>query len=541
MGARKLDVAPAVPAAAPRTIAIVGAGAAGDSAAATLRREGLRGRRSPLRRRRPRRPSTGPICRRTTSRGRRPRSGCRCAPESFFEERRIDFAVGARVTGVSLRARGELTPLADGTTVGWDALLLATGAEPVRLTAPGGDLPHVHTLRTLADARAIIARAKDQRAPPSSWARGFIGLEAAASLRTRGLDVHVVAPDDVPFALRSTRGSARFLRGVHEEARREVPPRTDGRVGRGAPPSCCRGEQIASRPADLVVVGIGVQAHDRARRGGRPRDRSRRRRRPRTPADEAAPGVFAAGEHRRAIRTDPRGERVRIEHWAVAQRMGPRRRAQHAGPQDAVLIRALLLEHALRLRRSRTWVTPRAGTASTSRATSRRATRRSRRIDALARRSPSRPSAATRRQPRRRRLARSRKTPATRPRSRRSEANALGDRHLQTAGSCAPKQWREGREIRVAAHDERRLIGRARSVARGLKAPGRGGGTSARDRRSHRSPSCSRRPSCTPCRTSCRRTSYRPRRPFRSRPRILGIVVAAQVSAAVQSVMSPHF
>jgi NADPH-dependent 2,4-dienoyl-CoA reductase/sulfur reductase-like enzyme/nitrite reductase/ring-hydroxylating ferredoxin subunit len=312
VGARKPDVTPAVPAAAPRTIAIVGAGAAGDSAAATLRREGFAGDirlfgadAAP--------PVDRPNLSKDYLAGTAPEEWLPLRSESFFEEQRIDLAVGARVTGVSLQAR-ELT-LADGTTVGWDALLLATGAEPVRLTAPGGDLSHVHTLRTLADARAIIARAKDARTAVVVGA-SFIGLEAAASLRTRGLDVHVVAPDAVPFARSLGPELGAFLRGVHEEHGVKF------HLGQTVASVEARAVVLSSGErleADLVVVGVGVRPSIAlAEAAGLAIDRG-------VVVDErlqtSAPGVYAAGDIAR-YPYGPTGERVRIEHWAVAQRMG---------------------------------------------------------------------------------------------------------------------------------------------------------------------------------------------------------------------------
>ena len=82
--------------------------------------------------------------------------------------------------------------------VPYDTLLIATGAEPIHLGLPGEDQPHVHYLRSLADSRAIIAASeKAKRAVVIGGS--FIGLEAAASLRARELEVHVVAPEALPL------------------------------------------------------------------------------------------------------------------------------------------------------------------------------------------------------------------------------------------------------------------------------------------------------------------------------------------------------
>jgi 3-phenylpropionate/trans-cinnamate dioxygenase ferredoxin reductase subunit len=205
--------------------------------------------------------------------------------------------------------------LADGREVAWDALLLATGADPVRLAIPGAEMQHVHTLRTLGDCRAIIERATRARRAVIVGA-SFIGMEAAASLRARGLEVHVVAPDAQPFARTLGPELGAFLRGLHEERGVQFHlGQTVASIGPDAV-TLSEGERVA---VDLVVVGVGVKpAIELAQEAGLEIDRG-------VVVDDrlrtSAPGVFAAGDIARYPYA-PTGERVRIEHWAVAQRMG---------------------------------------------------------------------------------------------------------------------------------------------------------------------------------------------------------------------------
>jgi NADPH-dependent 2,4-dienoyl-CoA reductase/sulfur reductase-like enzyme/nitrite reductase/ring-hydroxylating ferredoxin subunit len=312
VGARKPEAVPSAPAAAPRSIVIVGAGAAGDSAAATLRREGYAGDIRVFGA-----DGAPPVDRPNLSKdylaGTAPEEWLPLRGETFFEEQRIELALGTRVARLDV-ARRRLE-LEGGRDVAWDALLLATGAEPVRLDVPGAGAPHVLTLRTLGDSRAIIERAKGAKRAVVVGA-SFIGMEAAASLRARGLEVDVVAPDALPFVRALGPEVGAFLKALHEEHGVRFHLGQTVAAVEGGHVRLSGGDRIV---ADLVVVGIGVRpALGLAEGAGLAIDRG-------VVVDEqlqtSAPGVFAAGDIAR-YPYGAAGERVRIEHWAVAQRMG---------------------------------------------------------------------------------------------------------------------------------------------------------------------------------------------------------------------------
>lgn len=300
------------PARSPDSVVIVGAGAAGAVAAETLRDEGFEGRVTLLESE-----PSGPIDRPNLSKdylaGDAPEEWIPLRSDGFYEERDIELRVGTPVDRIDAGAR--TLRLADGEEVGWDALLLATGATPVRLPVPGADLPNVFTLRSLRDARAII-EAAERSCRVVVVGASFIGLEVAASLRARKLDVHVVAPESVPMERILGPDLGVFIRELHEEhgVRFHLGKRLEA-VGRDHV-TLSDGSHVAG---ELVVAGAGVQPETRlADAAGIACDRG-------VLVDEylqtSAPGVWAAGDLARW--PDPRtGEPVRIEHWVLAERLG---------------------------------------------------------------------------------------------------------------------------------------------------------------------------------------------------------------------------
>jgi NADPH-dependent 2,4-dienoyl-CoA reductase/sulfur reductase-like enzyme/nitrite reductase/ring-hydroxylating ferredoxin subunit len=308
--AKSAKVAPAP--GSPQKIVIVGGGAAGFAAAEMLRRRHFQGSLVMLSD-----DDAPPVDRPNLSKdylaGNAPEDWVPLRGDDFYAEQKIDLRLKANVTGIDVRKRE--VALGDGSNVAYDRLLLATGAEPVHLPLAGMDLPHVHTLRTLADCRAIIAQAANARRAVVMGA-SFIGLEVAASLRARNIEVHVVAPDKRPMERILGPQMGDFVRGLHEEHgvifhledsatvidTRQVTLKSGGTID-----------------ADLVVVGVGVRPRlTLAEKAGLAIDRG-------VTVNEyletSLPGIFAAGDIARW--PDPHsGAPIRVEHWVVAQRQG---------------------------------------------------------------------------------------------------------------------------------------------------------------------------------------------------------------------------
>ncbi len=312
---RKRDAPKATPkpaSGAPDKIVIVGGGAAGFAAAEMLRREGFSGAITMVSD-----DGAAPVDRPNLSKdylaGSAPEDWVPLRPDNFYSESGIDLRLKSRVT--SIDPRGRRVVLATGDTVPFDRLLLATGAEPVRLEIPGAGQSHVHTLRTFADSQAIVANAvKAKRALVIG--ASFIGLEAAASLRARGLEVHVVAPDRRPMERVLGPEMGDFVRSLHEHHGvvfhlEDTVAQIDGKR------ALLKSGSLLD--ADMIVVGIGVRPQlALAEQAGLAIERGVT---VNAYLETSAPGIFAAGDIARW--PDPHsGASIRVEHWVVAERQG---------------------------------------------------------------------------------------------------------------------------------------------------------------------------------------------------------------------------
>jgi NADPH-dependent 2,4-dienoyl-CoA reductase/sulfur reductase-like enzyme/nitrite reductase/ring-hydroxylating ferredoxin subunit len=299
-----------------RTMLIVGAGAAGNSAAETLRREGFAGRIVMVTQE-----VYGPYDRTMLSKdllsGEAPAKWLPLRGQKFYDRLNIELMTEKRVT--ALDPAGRTVTFADGSTMSADRILLATGGRPRSLPVPGADKRGCHYLRSRKDAEAILAELETSKTAVIVGA-SFIGLEVASSLRTRELEVHIVAPEDLPLANVFGEQIGGRLKKTHEE---------NGVIFHlGQTVKEFAGKDRVSEvvladgsrlEADLVIIGVGIrpaveflEASGLVKEGAVPVDGR---------LETSAPGIFAAGDI--AVVPDGRsGEPRRVEHWVEAGRQG---------------------------------------------------------------------------------------------------------------------------------------------------------------------------------------------------------------------------
>ena len=302
----------AAPVTSPASVVIIGGGAAGLAAADMLRREAYDGPivmisadDSP--------PSDRPNLSKDYLAGTAQEDWIPLRSPEFYTDNRIELMLDTRVSSIDVARRDVL--LANGSRRAFGALLIATGADPVRLPIPGADAPHVHYLRSFGDSKAIVQKTRDATRVVVAGA-SFIGLEVAASLRQRDIAVDVVAPERVPLEKVMGLEVGRFVQTLHESHGVVFHLGETVKAVEGHKVSLSGGSTL---DADFVVMGVGVRPLTAlAEQAGLAVDRG-------VLVNEyletSAPGIFAAGDIARWP-DHHTGERVRIEHWVVAERQG---------------------------------------------------------------------------------------------------------------------------------------------------------------------------------------------------------------------------
>jgi NADPH-dependent 2,4-dienoyl-CoA reductase/sulfur reductase-like enzyme len=300
------------PGGASKRVVIIGGGAAGFSAAEMLRRKGFEGAVT-LFSTDEDAPYDRPNCSKDYLSGDAPKGWMPLRDEAFYQDQKIDLRTGVAVERLDPKAK--LVHIAGGMSQPYDILILATGAEPQRPQIPGLDGPNVYLLRTLRDAEALVAAAETGKRA-AVIGSSFIGLEAAAALKKRGLEVQVITPETTPFEKTLGAGVGGWAKRLHEKKGvvfhlgRKVLGYAEGRV------MLDEGDPI---PADFVVLGTGVKPRtDLAEAAGLEVDNGvvvddRLRTSDKT--------IYAVGDIARY--PDPiSGRRIRVEHWVHAERQG---------------------------------------------------------------------------------------------------------------------------------------------------------------------------------------------------------------------------
>ncbi len=315
------------------TFVIVGASLAGAKAAEALRQEGFEGR-VVLVGEEPERPYERPPLSKQYLRGEADRDKVYVHDAEFYEAQAIELRTGTRVT--TLEAGTSEVVLEGGDRLGYDALLLATGAAPRRLPVPNADLDGVRYLRSVEDSddlREAIGAAARVVVVGAGW----IGSEVAASARQMGAEVALVEVFGVPLERIMGPEVGAVYRDLHAEhgVALHMGVGVEAFLGSGA----VAGVRLADGTTvegDLIVVGVGVTPRvELAQAAGLEVDNG-------ILVDEGlrtnVPNVYAAGDVANAAHP-LFGERLRVEHWANALHQGPaaaRSMLGGGGPYDRV-------------------------------------------------------------------------------------------------------------------------------------------------------------------------------------------------------------
>lgn len=296
----------------PKKIVIIGGGAAGLACAHELRQLGYSGALTMISA-----DQDPPVDRPNLSKdylaGTAPDEWMPLRPDSWYRDNEIDLRLGCEVDRIDPDARRVHTRTGD--EIAYDRLLIATGSEPNHLTGSGFDHEAVFTLRSYADARAITARVTASKTA-AVIGSSFIGLEAAAALRKRGVEVHVIATEKMPFERLLGPQVGLFLQSLHERNGVRFHLGTSVKSFANGAVILADGQAVN---ADIVLVGIGV----------RPRTSLAASAGIEAPVgilvdallETSIGGIYAAGDI--AAYPDPvTGEPTRIEHWVVAERQG---------------------------------------------------------------------------------------------------------------------------------------------------------------------------------------------------------------------------
>lgn len=299
-----------------RTFVVLGAGAAGSAAVEKLRQAGFQGRVVMITHE-----DQLPYDRTWLSKdyfiGKVSTEQMPLRSREFYNQHHIEVLLNKQVVRVDAQAKS--ITFANGEICDYDALLLATGGKPRQLDVEGADLPNVFTLRSFDDSDHILAAAKNASRAVVIGS-SFIGMETAAGLTQRGLQVTVVSPDSLPFENILGVEIGQLFQQVHKEQGVcfHLETKAVKFAGNGKVEAVIleNGDTI---PADLVVVGIGVQPATEFIEGIELHEKDKS-----VVVDEylqAADGLYAAGDIAR-FPDWRKNENIRIEHWRIAAQHG---------------------------------------------------------------------------------------------------------------------------------------------------------------------------------------------------------------------------